>query len=208
MHSLMPIFISPINFFLSVLFLSWQTHTHHAHKSSSLLFWIDVFLPVLIFNFYFYYTLCPNMNCKYHRTFIHSLFVFRSFENVSVANDNAMWHEFIMFEFKSLSLSFCKSDWNENLHTHTRYFSFWTEHTHTHTNFLRINNESTLSYMVVVDAIDKQKKQNKSHQSTEKNDSFYVTYFIRYFPISILFLWFWHIISQLCFVKYDIELSK
>lgn len=158
----MPIFISPINFFLSVLFLSWQTHTHHAHKSSSLLFWIDVFLPVLIFYFYFYYTLCPNMNCKYHRTFIHSLFVFRSFENVSVANDNAMWHEFIMFEFQSLSLSFCKSDWNENLHTHTRYFSFWTEHTHTHTNFPRINNESILSYMVVVDAIDKQKSKIKA----------------------------------------------
>lgn len=158
----MPIFISPINFFLSVLFLSWQTHTHHAHKSSSLLFWIDVFLPVLIFYFHFYYTLCLNMNCKYHRTFIHSLFVFRSFENVSVANDNAMWHEFIMFEFQSLSLSFCKSDWNENLHTHTRYFSFWTEHTHTHTNFPRINNESILSYMVVVDAIDKQKSKIKA----------------------------------------------
>lgn len=158
----MPIFISPINFFLSVLFLSWQTHTHHAHKSSSLLFWIDVFLPVLFFYFHFYYTLCPNMNCKYHRTFIHSLFVFRSFENVSVANDNAMWHEFIMFEFQSLSLSFCKSDWNENLHTHTRYFSFWTEHTHTHTNFPRINNESILSYMVVVDAIDKQKSKIKA----------------------------------------------
>lgn len=50
--------------------------------------------------------------------------------------------------------------WNEtkNVHTQTRYIYSFEPNTHTHINFPHINNESILPYIVVVDAVDSNKK--------------------------------------------------